>query len=80
MSTVNPLEHTNIKRYLPIIKKYSKLYNVPEKIIGSIIYSESRGNPDAWNGSNNENSRGLIIYNATIIKGLSMDIKVRGER
>jgi soluble lytic murein transglycosylase-like protein len=51
---------SRISKYLPIIEKYSKQYKVPVMIIVNTIYTESRGNPKAWNGQNNENSRGLM--------------------
>jgi|GEM_PF-5709863 len=54
-----PLPSTAMK-YLPIIEKYSKKYNVPVIIIANIIRAESGGNPEAWNGQGGENSRGLM--------------------
>jgi len=47
-------------KYLPIIEKYSKKYNVPVIIIANVIKAESGGNPEAWNGQGGENSRGLM--------------------
>ncbi len=55
MSNLDPLAYPNIARYKTIISKYSKQFKVPVKIIASVIYTESRGNPKAWNGSNDEN-------------------------
>lgn len=51
---------SNVERYRSIANKYSKHYGVPVDVIMSTIKKESAGNPDAWNGSNNENSRGLM--------------------
>jgi membrane-bound lytic murein transglycosylase MltF len=54
--------------YKSIIDNYAKKFNVPASVIESVIIQESDGNPNAWNGSNNENSRGLMqISEATAL-------------
>lgn len=51
---------SKVERYRSIAEKYSKISSVPVDVILSTIKKESAGNPDAWNGQNNENSRGLM--------------------
>jgi hypothetical protein len=51
---------SNVERYRSIANKYSKLHAVPVDVILATIKKESAGNPKAFNGQNNENSRGLM--------------------
>lgn len=46
--------------FKPFIEKYTTAYKVPVDVVIGTIMTESAGNPKAWNGQNNENSRGLM--------------------
>lgn len=66
---------TKVERYRSLAEKYSKENGVPVDVILATIKKESAGNPDAWNGSNQENSRGLMqISEATALSHSSIKI------
>lgn len=61
--------------YKSVIDNYSKQFKVPASVIESVIIQESNGNPNAWNGSNNENSRGLMQMS----EATALDMGVKRE-
>lgn len=77
MSTSNtkygPLPNVSVP-YLSLMEKYSNQFNVPVPIIAGTIKTESSGNPQAWNPSLGENSRGLMQISERTASGPPLSV------